>query len=67
MKCSTGAPERACAAATTRRGGTQAGHPIGGGAILGLHADPVLPSVTNQEEGLSGLLSRRPRVRVVYC
>ena len=33
---------------------------------LGVYT-PTSAPVSDQEEGLSGLLSRRPRVRVVYC
>ena len=65
--------KRSFAPFPTRRGGTQAGHLIGGGGREARTAPsgvftPTSGSapVSDQEEGLSGLLSRRPRVRVVY-
>ena len=68
--------KRSFAPFPTRRGGTQAGHLIGSGAwwtggansaILGLGVyTPTSAPVSDQEEGLRGLLSRRPHVRVVY-
>jgi hypothetical protein len=63
--------KRSFAPFPTRRGGTQAGHLIGSGGRrreqrhLGVYT-PTSAPVSDQEEGLRGLLSRRPRVRVVY-
>ena len=67
--------KRSFAPFPTRRGGTQAGHLIGSGGREARTAPswghttrltPTSAPVSDQEEGLRGLLSRRPRVRVVY-
>ena len=64
--------KRSFAPFPARLGGTQAGHLIGSGGREARTAPswevftPTSAPVSDQEEGLRGLLSRRPRVRVVY-
>ena len=63
--------KRSFAPFPTRRGGTQAGHLIGSGGREARTAPswvftPTSAPGSDQEEGLRGLLSRRPHVRVVY-